>query len=111
MEDILTENDLEKLRARIDELYSCSERMLQAAKQGAWEEVTQLENERKNIELLPNITSYDDEIKSEIQQRLQSVLDMNKQVMYLATDARDVLANKLAALKNGSNAAAQYKKF
>ncbi|MDH4275337.1 MAG: flagellar protein FliT [Gammaproteobacteria bacterium] len=111
MDAILLESDLSTLRTRIEDLHACSVKMLKAAESGDWDEVASLESERKHLELLPKIAHCGNDVREELQSKLMEILEINKNIMMLATHTRDSIAKKLAVIKQGSIASYQYKKI
>lgn len=90
---------------RLDDLLSISEAMRTAAQNGEWEKVAELDIQRRN--LLTDLLNKPTDIVTDINQEMNTIFSINKQVLNLAVAARAEAAKQqqtFATSRNNCNA-------
>ncbi len=95
------------------ELVTLTEAMLRSAQEQDWEGLVSLEQER--CSLLERLTTPgglvspgNEENRDTLSALIRTVLELDRQVMVLATERRQVLAGKIQGLRVGARARAAY---
>ncbi|MFA7618489.1 MAG: flagellar protein FliT [Thiohalomonadaceae bacterium] len=95
-------------RATLTALVSLSEQMLECARKGEWDAVPVLETQRREgLEAFFSNATLPEEAAF-IEPALEGILEIDRQLIELATESREVAAAKLKDLQQGRRAQSAY---
>lgn len=94
---------------KIESLIELTQEMLELAKSGLWEEVIATENRRRNVlnDFFSDQAKLVDDAAA-ISVGIQTIIELDKQVMALGADKKDELALMLQNLGQGKKAVKAY---
>jgi Flagellar protein FliT len=102
---------VDELQTALEAIVTDSERMLQAAREGRWDHVLELENERElRMKSFFNTIENGVSVGVNVRTAIERVVAMDRQISVLCEDAKAEVVNSLRDIRNSRSAAAAYLK-